>query len=158
LRATLAESRPDVPVGRRTERAPRPADARAGREHPVIVFSRGSWTRPNGFAGEMLVMAHRFAQAGFLGVAPQYRGSNGWRGRDELGRADLHDLLNHGGAEQDIPVSQSQSMDAELTRLGKTHDFIVFDGKRQVIAGRGASAMPRPSRGSGSLAADDTEK
>ena len=64
------------------------------RPMPVIVFNRGSFVRPNGFAGEMLVMAHRYAQAGFLVVAPQYRGSNGWAGRDELGGADLHDLMN----------------------------------------------------------------
>jgi len=200
---------------------------------PVIVFNRGSWTRPNGFAGEMLVMAHRFADAGFLVVAPQYRGSNGWRGRDELGGAELHDLLNlppviakipgadasrlylagesrggamvymalrdgfparaaavwgaftdlepllasgpqagaaqtiwpdvdraellrtrsalrfadridvpvlimHGGADQDIPLSQSERMDAELTRLGKPHELLVFDGEQHVIGGRGA--------------------
>lgn len=61
---------------------------------PVIVFNRGSFTRPNGFAGDMLVMAHRYAQAGFVTVAPHYRGSNGWEGRDELGGADLHDLMN----------------------------------------------------------------
>ena len=200
---------------------------------PVIVFNRGSWTRPTGFAGEMLVMARRFAAAGFIVIAPQYRGSNGWGGRDELGGADLHDLMNlpreigripgadparlflagesrggamvymalrdgfparaaavwgaftdlepllasgpqagaaqaiwpdvprdelirtrsamrwadrigvpilimHGGADQDIPLSQSQRMDAELTRLGKTHDFIVFEGQQHVIGGRGA--------------------
>jgi dipeptidyl aminopeptidase/acylaminoacyl peptidase len=200
---------------------------------PVIIFNRGSWTRPKGFAGEMLVMARRFAQAGFLVVAPQYRGSNGWPGRDELGGAELHDLMSlpreigripgadasrlflagesrggamvymavrdgfparaaavwgaftdlepllasgpqagaaqaiwpdvprdelirtrsamhwadrigapilimHGGADEDIPLSQSQRMDAELTRLGRTHDFIVFEDQQHVIGGRGA--------------------
>jgi dipeptidyl aminopeptidase/acylaminoacyl peptidase len=210
----------------------RPRELTAHRR-PVIVFNRGSWTRPNGFAGEMLVMAHRFADAGFLVIAPQYRGSNGWRGRDELGGAELHDLMNlpreiakipsadpaklflagesrggamvymalrdgfparaaavwgaftdlepllasgpqagaaktiwpdvdhtelvrtrsamrwadrinvpvlvmHGGADQDIPLSQSQRIDAELTRLGKTHDFIVFEDQQHVIGGRGA--------------------
>ena len=70
--------------------------ARAAPAHklPVIVFNRGSFVRPNGFAGEMLVMAHRYAEAGFLVVAPHYRGSNGWAGKDELGGADLHDLMN----------------------------------------------------------------
>lgn len=202
---------------------------------PVIVFNRGSYLRPTGFAGEMLVMAHRFAEAGFIVVAPQYRGSNGWAGRDELGGADLHDLMNlpreiarirgadvsrlflagesrggamvymalrdgfparaaavwgaftdlepllaagpqagsagsiwpqyennreelyrtrsalrwadqinvpllimHGGADEDIPLSQSQRMDAELTRLGKMHEFKVFEGQQHVIGGRGA--------------------
>jgi dipeptidyl aminopeptidase/acylaminoacyl peptidase len=61
---------------------------------PVIVYNRGSYTRPAGFASEMLVMANRYAQAGFIVVAPHYRGSNGWQGRDEMGGADLADLMN----------------------------------------------------------------
>jgi len=208
----------------------------AVRKLPVIVFNRGSFTRPNGFAGEMLVMAHRYARAGFIVVAPHYRGSNGWEGRDELGGAELHDLMNivpqlerladadtsriylagesrggamvymalregfparaaavwgaftdleaiiapgapqakyapmiwpdleqhrdeivqsrsalrwadrihapvlimHGGADADIPLDQARRMDAELARLGRTHEFVVFDGEQHVIGGRGA--------------------
>ena len=208
----------------------------AAGKRPVIVFNRGSFVRPNGFVGEMLVMANRYADAGFIVVAPHYRGSNGWAGKDELGGADLHDLMNivpalaripgvdtariflagesrggamvymalrdgfparaaavwgaftdleplvapgapqakavnfvwpdfeqrsheiirtrsalrwadrikvpvlvmHGGADDDIPLSQSQSMDAELTRLGRKHEFIVFEGEQHVIGGKGA--------------------
>jgi poly(3-hydroxybutyrate) depolymerase len=61
---------------------------------PVIVHNRGSYTRPTGFAGELLVLANRYAQAGFIVMAPHYRGSNGWPGRDEMGGADLADLMN----------------------------------------------------------------
>jgi len=201
---------------------------------PVIVFNRGGFTRPDGFVGEILVMAHRYAEAGFIVVAPQLRGSNGWEGRDELGGADLHDLMNivpelarmgivdksrvylagesrggamvymalragfparaaavwgaftdvdalivpggpqakfapmiwpdieqhraeivesrsalrwpekigapvlimHGGADGDIPLEQSQKMDAALTKLGMPHDFKVFDGEPHTIGGR----------------------
>jgi dipeptidyl aminopeptidase/acylaminoacyl peptidase len=208
----------------------------AVRAQPVIIFNRGSFTRPTGFAGEILVMAHRYAQAGFIVVAPHYRGSNGWQGRDELGGADLHDLTNivpeiaripgadpthlflagqsrggamvymalrdgfpakaaavwgaftdlepliapggpqakhvnlvwpdidmnrraiiesrsalywaerisapilimHGGADEDIPLDQSQRMDVELTRLGKEHKLLVFDDQQHFIGGRGA--------------------
>lgn len=44
----------------------------------------------------------------------------------------------HGSADDDIPLEQSQRMDAELTRLGKTHRFIVFDGEYHFIGRRGA--------------------
>jgi dipeptidyl aminopeptidase/acylaminoacyl peptidase len=210
------------------QRAPRPL--------PVIVYNRGSFTRPDGFVGEMLVMANRYARAGFIVVAPHYRGSNGWAGKDELGGADLADLMNvvaaldridgadpsrlflagesrggmmvyqairdgfparaaavwgaftdlddviakspaqakfapqiwpdfdrdrqaiaerrsairwadrirtpvlimHGAADEDIPVSQSQRLAAELSRLGKTHKLLVFEGQSHRIGGRGA--------------------
>ena len=208
----------------------------AHRKLPVIVFNRGSYVRPDGFAGEMLVMAHRYAEAGFIVVAPHYRGSNGWAGKDELGGDEVHDVLNvvpalkhvpgadpariflagesrggaeafmalregfparavavwgaftdlaplvnpggpqagaanqiwpdfaerrdeiilsrsvmywahrihapvllmHGGDDQDIPVEQSERLDAELTRLGKEHKLIVFEGQQHVIGGKGA--------------------
>jgi dipeptidyl aminopeptidase/acylaminoacyl peptidase len=67
---------------------------RSGSPLPVVVYNRGSYTRPSGFAGEMLVMANRYGRAGFIVVAPHYRGSNGWQGRDEMGGADLADLMN----------------------------------------------------------------
>ena len=69
-------------------------ETRTSARLPVIVYNRGSWTRPKGFAGEMLVMANRFARANFIVVAPHYRGSNGGEGRDEMGGADLADLMN----------------------------------------------------------------
>jgi dipeptidyl aminopeptidase/acylaminoacyl peptidase len=65
-----------------------------GTKLPVIIFNRGSYTWPNGFAGELLTMAHRLAVDGYLVVAPLYRGSGGTAGTDEMGGADLDDLMN----------------------------------------------------------------
>jgi dipeptidyl aminopeptidase/acylaminoacyl peptidase len=64
-----------------------------GTKRPVIVFNRGSYIRGD-IAAELLPMFHRLAEAGFAVVAPLYRGSDGGEGRDEMGGADLNDLLN----------------------------------------------------------------
>jgi dipeptidyl aminopeptidase/acylaminoacyl peptidase len=62
-------------------------------QRPVIVYNRGSYVRRNA-ARELLVPFHRLADAGFVVVAPMYRGSEGAPGRDEMGGADLADLMN----------------------------------------------------------------
>jgi len=60
---------------------------------PVIIYNRGSYVR-NDAAPELLPAFHRLAAAGFVVVAPMYRGSEGAEGRDEMGGADLADLIN----------------------------------------------------------------
>ena len=64
-----------------------------GDQRPVVVYNRGSYVRQNA-ARELLVPFHRLADAGFVVVAPMYRGSEGAPGRDEMGGADLADLMN----------------------------------------------------------------
>ncbi len=59
---------------------------------PVVVFNRGSYVRGE-IAPELLPMFHRLAAAGFTVVAPMLRGSAGAEGRDEMGGADLADLM-----------------------------------------------------------------
>jgi dipeptidyl aminopeptidase/acylaminoacyl peptidase len=66
--------------------------ARAGAKLPGVVFNRGSVVRGE-FAAEHLVTFHRFAQAGFVVIAPLYRQSGGGEGRDEMGGADVGDLM-----------------------------------------------------------------
>ena len=65
----------------------------AGDQRPVVVYNRGSYVR-QGAARELLVPFHRLAEAGFVVVAPMYRGSEGAPRRDEMGGADLADLMN----------------------------------------------------------------
>lgn len=59
---------------------------------PAIVFNHG------GFAGgdpaaTLLPAFHRFGKAGFAVLAPLYRGNAGGDGRDEMGGADLDDVM-----------------------------------------------------------------
>jgi dipeptidyl aminopeptidase/acylaminoacyl peptidase len=60
---------------------------------PAVVFNRGSFTV--GEVGpELLPLFHRLASEGFAVLAPLYRGSLGAPGRDEMGGAEVEDLMN----------------------------------------------------------------
>jgi len=60
---------------------------------PVVVFNRGSYTRDE-FAAESLTLFHRLGEAGFVVVAPMLLGSGGATGKDEMGGADVDDVMN----------------------------------------------------------------
>lgn len=78
-------------------------------KQPVIVFNRGSYTW-NEFAGEYLTTFHRLASAGFVVIAPMYRGSGGAPGRDELGGADLDDVLNTISMIRQLPAANADQV------------------------------------------------
>jgi dipeptidyl aminopeptidase/acylaminoacyl peptidase len=60
---------------------------------PAVIYNRGSFTRTE-FADELMAVFHRLGQAGFIVIAPMLRQSGGAEGRDEMGGADLADLMN----------------------------------------------------------------
>jgi dipeptidyl aminopeptidase/acylaminoacyl peptidase len=60
---------------------------------PTIVFNRPSAIRGD-IAPELLPLFHRLADEGFVVIAPLLRQSAGGEGRDEIGGADLHDVMN----------------------------------------------------------------
>lgn len=70
----------------------RPARAE-GLRLPAVVFNRGSAVRGD-IAPELIAFFHRLASEGFVVLAPLYRQSDGGEGRDEMGGADLNDLMN----------------------------------------------------------------
>jgi dipeptidyl aminopeptidase/acylaminoacyl peptidase len=59
---------------------------------PVVVFNRGSYLRES-FPSELLPVMRRFAAGGFIVLAPMLRQSDRSGGRDEVGGADLNDLM-----------------------------------------------------------------
>jgi dipeptidyl aminopeptidase/acylaminoacyl peptidase len=67
---------------------------------PTIIFNRGSAVRGD-IAPELLVFFHRLASEGFVILAPMLRQTDGGEGRDEIGGADVDDVMNI------IPVAKS---------------------------------------------------
>jgi dipeptidyl aminopeptidase/acylaminoacyl peptidase len=65
---------------------------RAAAPRPAIVYCRGSYIQ-QGVAPAFLPLLHRLARAGYFVVAPQYRGSEGGQGYDEMGGEDVEDVL-----------------------------------------------------------------
>lgn len=64
-----------------------------GRKFPTIIYNRGSAVRGD-IAPELISFFHRLAAEGFVVLAPMLRQSDGGEGRDELGGADVDDLMN----------------------------------------------------------------
>ena len=63
------------------------------RKLPAIIFNRPSAIR-NDIAPEVIPLFHRFAEEGFVVLAPMLRQSDGGEGRDEIGGADVNDIMN----------------------------------------------------------------
>jgi dipeptidyl aminopeptidase/acylaminoacyl peptidase len=76
---------------------------------PVVVFNRGSYVWQQ-FAAEYLTTFHRLAVAGFIVVAPMYRGSGGAPGKDEMGGADVDDLMNTPALLRTLPAADLQNV------------------------------------------------
>jgi dipeptidyl aminopeptidase/acylaminoacyl peptidase len=78
-------------------------------QRPLVIYNRGSYVRQNA-ARELIVPFHRLADAGFVVVAPMYRGSEGAPGRDEMGGADLADLMNIQAVIATMPYADSANL------------------------------------------------
>jgi dipeptidyl aminopeptidase/acylaminoacyl peptidase len=107
----------------------RPATPPTGTRLPVVVFNRGSYVRAD-FSPEVLMLGNRLARQGYLVVAPMLRGSGGAGGRDEMGGADLHDLINLVAVIGDIPYADptrlflyGESRGGIMCLLAAKHDF-----------------------------------
>jgi dipeptidyl aminopeptidase/acylaminoacyl peptidase len=85
------------------------APVRSAGAQPAVVFNRGSFVRGE-FAAELLATFHRLAEAGFVVLAPMYRQSGGAEGRDEMGGADLADLMATVGVAQALGVIDARNL------------------------------------------------
>lgn len=104
------------------------------KDRPLIVFNRGSYIRSD-IAPELIPMFNRLADSGFNIFAPLYRGSDGGEGRDELGGADLNDLMNI------VPVIREIGWnDKDLFLYGESRGgMMVFQAIRDGFPARAAA-------------------
>jgi dienelactone hydrolase len=84
-----------------------------GKKLPLILWCHGGVGKDAAISNENFGDLHemyRLASAGFLVLAPQYRGVDGGEGKDEVGGADVHDILNL------VPIAESLQY-ADMDRL-----------------------------------------
>lgn len=87
------------------------AEPIGGRNLPVIIYNRGG-TREFGALGEFeIYFMAKFASWGYVVIASQYRGCCGSEGKDELGGADVSDVVN-------LIPSLNQITAADKDRIG----------------------------------------
>lgn len=70
----------------------RPANTK-DKKLPLIIFNRGSYIVGD-LGAQLVPMFRRLAAEGFVVLAPLLRASNGAPGQDQVGGADLDDLMN----------------------------------------------------------------
>lgn len=108
---------------------------------PMVVFNRGSYIR-NDAAPELIALMHRMAEAGFAVIAPMYRGSEGAGGRDEMGGADLNDLMAVAALADELPSAGA----SELFLYGESRGgMMVYQALRDGFPARAAATFGAPT-------------
>ena len=67
--------------------------ANGAKKYPVIVYNRGGFRDIGKIDSWNLIDFYGFASQGFVVLASQYRGNDGGEGRDEVGGADVADVM-----------------------------------------------------------------
>src|SRR4051794_26356565 len=108
----------------------------SGAQLPAIVFVRGGYrdTEISLYAP----MMHRFAQSGFLVVAPMLRGSDGAPGTDELGGGELADVLTARKLVTELPNADPQ----RVYLLGESRGgMMVYQALRDGFSAKAAAVI-----------------
>ena len=114
---------------------------RAADPQPTIVFNRGGYLR-NHTAPEYLTMFQRFAADGYAILAPMYRGSEGAEGLDEMGGADLNDLMQMVALADELPSTDAR----RLFLLGESRGgMMVLQAIREGFPARAAAIYGSPT-------------
>jgi dipeptidyl aminopeptidase/acylaminoacyl peptidase len=78
--------------------------------HPIIVYNRGGFRDIGKIETWNLLDFYGFASQGFVVLASQYRGNDGGEGRDEVGGADVGDVMALSGVAARLPYADSTNL------------------------------------------------
>lgn len=110
---------------------------RAAHRLPTVVFVRGSYVVGD-VGWQYVPLFRRLADAGFAVIAPLLRGSDGTAGRDEMGGADLDDLMRCVALAQATSVCDT----ARLYLYGESRGgMMVFQALRDGFPARAAATV-----------------
>ncbi|MDQ3181043.1 MAG: prolyl oligopeptidase family serine peptidase, partial [Acidobacteriota bacterium] len=84
-----------------------------GKKLPVIIWNRGGIGEETKISNQNfhdIYEMYRLANAGFVVLASQYRGIDGGEGTDEVGGADINDIMNLLPLAKSLPYADTENM------------------------------------------------
>lgn len=125
---------------------------------PVIVYNRGSWRMEADPIATYAPFYRRLSRQGYLVLAPQYRGSAGAAGRDEMGGADVADVTRLTAVISELPRADPE----RVYMIGESRGgMMTFQAIRDGMPLRAAAVLGAFTDLEGLLAAmrrDDPER
>jgi dipeptidyl aminopeptidase/acylaminoacyl peptidase len=128
------------------------ARGQASGRRPCIVYVRGSW-RVGDIGWQLAPMFRRLVRAGFVVVAPLMRGSDGEDGIDEMGGADLADLMHA----REVALASGLADTSSLFLYGESRGgMMVLQALRDGFPARAAATVGAYGDLESMIAADST--
>jgi dipeptidyl aminopeptidase/acylaminoacyl peptidase len=119
---------------------------------PCVVYVRGSWQVGN-IGWQLAPTFRRLVRAGFVVIAPLLRGSDGEEGTDEMGGADLADLLRA----REVAVASGMADSSRLLLYGESRGgMMVLQALRDGFPARAAATFGAFTDLDSMIAADTT--
>ncbi len=87
----------------------KPRDPR-GKRYPVVIYNRGGVQDIGKIDAQNILDFYELAANGFVVLASQYRGNDGGEGMEEVGGADVADVVNLVSLASSLPYSDPDNM------------------------------------------------
>ncbi|MBU6377432.1 MAG: prolyl oligopeptidase family serine peptidase [Gammaproteobacteria bacterium] len=87
-----------------------PTDLPKDRKLPIIVFNRGGTGEDSKLRANTQFGFERFVRAGYAVIGSQYRGNDGGDGVDEVGGADVRDVLRLAALARELPFADPDNL------------------------------------------------